>query len=500
MRCLNFLIISLLVCTLRLSAESENIRAIMAAKMQRYGTPGMVATIIRNGKISETIALGFADRENKRPMSADTQLPAASLTKLMTAALVMRQVEAGRLELDKPVNSYLVPSFYVKSSQGTALPATLRQLLSHSSGLPTSWKGIASKGDTPQSLEKFLSRGQKAVVAPGERIIYANDAFSLAGYVAAAAEKEDFAAHATRVFLRPLQMNASSFESPWTLKSTALSKAYGGLMGGSALGMHNDLTAALPAGGLITTAPDFARFALMLLDEGRLTAANLLRPQSIRELFTIQAKPHPRSPMGFGLGFAVKEEPGRSFAWWDGGLAGAAHRMILHVPTKTGVVLLSNLSENAASSEAANAIFDLLVPPAAHSTYKPAASELEKHVGNYRFYNSVDPSLWFLRYGIDLNLTVDGDTLRYKSRLLKEGRLRPLAPGIFRLEESMLAGADVFFDGDTVFIGHLSAQRIPFYASAGAILLYASLMALALLYLLYRVVRSVLRKMRHSAK
>ena len=333
----------------------------MVAKMQRYGTPGMVATIIRHGNISETIALGFADRENKLPMRADTQLPAASLTKLLTAALVMHEVEDGRLDLDKPVNSYLAASFHVKSPSGSESPATLRQLLSHSSGLPTSWKGIASKGDTPQALESYLSHGLKAVVNPGERIIYANDAFSLAGYVGAATEKEDFGSHATKIFLQPLSMSASNFSSPWSLNSPNLSKAYGGLMGGNDLGMHNDVTAALPAGGLITTAPDFARFALMLLNAGTLDGKKYLTPQSVAELFKIQAKPHPRSPMGFGLGFAVKEEPGRTFVWWDGGLAGAAHRMILHVPTKSGVVLLTNLSQNAASAEAANSIFDLLV-------------------------------------------------------------------------------------------------------------------------------------------
>lgn len=500
MRNILFLIASAAVFVLPLSATAEKIRGIMQAKMQRYGTPGMVATIIRNGKISETIVVGFADRENQKAMRAETQLPAASLTKLMTAALVMRQVEAGRLDLDKPVNSYLAPGFHVKSPQGGESPATLRQLLSHSSGLPTSWKGIASKGDNPQSLERFLSRGQKAVVAPGERIIYANDAFSLAGYVAATAEKEDFAAHATRVFLRPLQMNASNFESPWNLNSANLSKAYGGLMGGNAPGAHNDLTAALPAGGLISTAPDFARFALMLLSEGRLDGTTYLQPRSVAELFTIQAKPHARSPMGFGLGFAIKNEHGRSFVWWDGGIAGAAHRMVLHLPTKTGIVLMSNLSENAASSEAANAIFDLLVPPVATPAYTPGRDDLERYVGNYRFYNTVDPSLWFLRYGIDLSLTIEGDTLRYKSRLLKEGLLRPTGPGVFRLDESMLAGADVFFDGGTVYIGHLTAQRVPVYASAGAMLFYAATLILVLLYLLYRVVRIVVRKLRQSAR
>ena len=155
MRNILFLIASAAVFVLPLFAQTEKIRGIMQAKMQRYGTPGMVATIIRNGKISETIVVGFADRENQKAMRAETQLPAASLTKLMTAALVMRQVEAGRLDLDKPVNSYLAPGFHVKSPQGGESPATLRQLLSHSSGLPTSWKGIASKGDNPQSLEKL---------------------------------------------------------------------------------------------------------------------------------------------------------------------------------------------------------------------------------------------------------------------------------------------------------------------------------------------------------
>lgn len=470
----------------------------MAAKMQRYGTPGMVATIIRNGKISETIALGYADRENKLPMRADTQLPAASLTKLITAALVMRQVEQGHLDLDKPVNSYLAVPFHVKSPTGGESAATLRQLLSHSSGLPTSWKGIASKGDTPQELEAYLSHGLKAVVNPGERIIYANDGFSLAGYVAAAAEKEKFPDYAMRVLVQPLQMSSSGFASPWSSALPRLSKAYGGLMGGNALGAHNDVTAALPAGGLISTAPDLARFALMLLHGGKLEGIKYLDEQSLAELFKIQAKPNPRSPMGFGLGFAVKEEAGRRFVWWDGGLSGAAHRMILHPATKTGVVLLSNMSENAASSEAANEIFDLLVPPIQPPGYAPGPADLAKFAGNYRFYNTVDPALWFLRYGIDLSLTVDGPNLRYKSRLLKEGLLRPIAPGFFRLDASMLAGSDVFFDGDSVYLGHLVAERISFYKSAGAILTYAGLIFLIVLYASFRFVRALLRRTRRK--
>ena len=420
------------------------ITRILEEKRQAYGTPGIVVTLIENGKITRTIVSGFADRENNKPMRPETQLPAASLTKLMTAALVMRQVEAGRLDLDRPVNGYLPENFHITGSDGKASPATLRQLLSHSSGLPASWKGIASKGDKVLSLETYLSRGLKAIHKPGERNIYANDAFSLAGYVAAQAEKEEFAQHAILAFLQPLRMMASNFDSPWSIRSGNLARAYGGLMGGNAAGEHNDLSAALPAGGLITTAPDFARFALMLLKGGELEGIKYLKPASVAELFKTQAKPHANSPMGFGLGFGVKNEPGRTFVWWDGGISGAANRMILHPASQTGVVLLSNLSENAASAEAANAIFDLLVPPEVTETYQPTSEELNSVSGNYRFYSTVDPSLWFLRYGIDLELKPVAGALHYKSRLLKEGILKPLKPGVFRIDKSMLAGSDVF--------------------------------------------------------
>ncbi len=471
----------------------DKVVEILNAKRQQYGTPGMVVTVIRNGIIAGTFVSGYADRENKKPIEPDTLIPAASLTKLLTAALVVRQAEQRRLQIDRPANEYLPRAMQIVGSDGKPSAATLMQLLSHSSGLPVSWKPIASEGDALQSLESYLSQNLKAVYAPGERIIYANDAFSLAGYIAAKAERESFAEHAAKVILRPLRMETSTFAAPWTMTSAKLSRAYGSLMAPGELSAHNDVTAALPAGGLVTTAPEFARFALMLLRGGTLDGAQILTQAGVAELFTIQARPYPDSKIGFGLGFGVNENPGRKIVWWDGGLAGVANRLILHPASQSGVVLLSNQSDNAASSEAANAIFDLLVPPPAATAYKPTPEELRRFAGTYRFYDVIDPHFWFFRYFVDLHIEPQNGTLRYSSRLLRSGELVPVGPGLFRFTGSRIAGIEAFFDGNTVYMLDLTARRIPVYQSApvqGAAFLLA---AVAFVYLAYRLVRGLLR-------
>jgi CubicO group peptidase (beta-lactamase class C family) len=135
---------------------------ILAAKRQSYGTPGMVVTIIRNGVIAGTFVSGYADRENQKPIEPDTLIPAASLTKLLTAVLVVRQAEQGRLQINHPANEYLPPRMQIMGSDGKTSTATLAQLLSHHSGLPVSWRPIASEGDALQSLENYLSQNLNA--------------------------------------------------------------------------------------------------------------------------------------------------------------------------------------------------------------------------------------------------------------------------------------------------------------------------------------------------
>jgi CubicO group peptidase (beta-lactamase class C family) len=467
----------------------EPVRKILDEQRAAYGTPGMTAAVIDRGQVF-VVASGLRDREANLPMTPDTQVPAASISKLFTAALVMRQVELGRLSLDVPVNSYVPERFWIRDASGNPAGSTLRQLLSHSSGLPVSWAGIALKGQTPLSLNANLGRGQTIRHAPGSRIVYANDGFALAGFVAAKAANEEFLGHASQL-LHLLSMQNSTWESPWTFKGPNFSAAYGGLTGGSDRGYHNDVTGTLPAGGLISTAPDLTHFALMLLDEGVYQNQRILSKKSIEEMWTIQARQHPAMQSGFGLGFGIRQYRGHKIVWWDGGLAGAANRLTLVPSRRSAVIVLSNMSENSASAIAANRILDLILPAVSEPAYVPAQEDLASYAGRYRFYDSLDRSFWFLRYAMDIRFEVRNGTLHHESRLTKSGSLIPVERGRFRIQGSMMDDSEIYFDGDHVYIGYLNAKRVPALASPAALVIYivcGLLLAASGFFILFRAV------------
>lgn len=457
------------------------VREIVEAERARWGTPGISIAAIQNGRIAVLLASGFADREAGTPMALDTQVPAASISKLFTAVLVMRQVELARLRLDDPANRTIEERYWIRDANGAPASATLRQLLSHSAGLPVSWSGIVRAGDPVPTMEAHLALGQRTIHAPGEHVVYANDGFTLAGFIAAQAAGQGFAEDAKQALLDPLGMTHSTWESPWTLTDGKLAAAYGGLFGGQKRTEHNDPTPNAPAGALITTAPDLARFALMLLGGGELDGVRILQPESIAEMCRLQAKEEPSMHEGFGLGFGVREQPGRKMVWWDGSLAGAANRFALLPEHGAAAIVLSNLSDNAASSETADRILDLLVPPAKLPHYEPEPADLARVAGTYRGLDVVDPALWFLGYGVAFEFTPQGGTLWQQSRLTKEGALVPIGPDRFRMQGSMQDGAEVFFDGDDVIIGFLRARRIPFWQTPMALALYGGVIALTVL-------------------
>jgi CubicO group peptidase (beta-lactamase class C family) len=475
------------------------VRAIVEDERARWGTPGISVAVIRNGRVAVLLAAGFADREAGIAMTLDTQVPAASISKLFTTALVMREVERGRLRLDDPANRTIDERYWIRDASGAPVDATLRQLLSHHAGLPVSWSGIAHGDDPAPTMEAHLAQGQRTIHAPGEHVVYANDGFTLAGFVAAQAEGLPFAQLAERDLQGPLGMTHSTWESPRTLAGGKLAAAYGGMLGGSRRTVHDDPTPNAPAGALITTAPDLARFALMLLGGGELDGVRILQPASIAEMWRLQATQRPSLREGFGLGFGVRERPGRKMVWWDGGLAGVANRFALLPEHQAGVVVLTNLSDQAASSETANRILALLVPTAPEH-YEPRPADLARVAGTYRGIDMVDPAAWFLGYAVAFTFTPRDGTLWQSSRLTKESALVPIGPDRFRMQGSMLDDAEILFDGDEVILGFVRARRIPFWQTPTALAVYAGVLALALLAALgWGIVRVAHRMRGHQA-
>ncbi len=457
------------------------VRALVEETRAGAGIPALAVAVVADGEVVVELASGLADREAEVPASTETVFPAASVSKLFTTALVMQQVEGDRLDLDTPANQYLEPSLRIRDADGAEVPATVRQLLNHTSGLPVAWSGIhLDPDDPPVSIEEHLTDRLRIIHPPGERLVYANDAFALAGLLAERAAGLDFETLAQESLLEPLGMASSSF-TPGAALGERLAAAYGAMGGGDDRTDHADVGAVAPAGSLVTTAGDLARFARLILGEGEIDGVRLLEPESVREMLRLQVRAHPAADDGFGLGFGVREGPGRRVGWWDGGLPGAASRLLVLPDHGVGVVLLSNLAGNGPVNVLSGRIVDLLLGEESVDAFGLEEADIDAVSGTYRPLDMLDPEMPFLHLLFNVEVTRGDDGLELRAPMIGEkGSLRPRGPRRFRLDGGFFDGATVLFEDDHLYAHMMVARRVAWWQTATALLVYAGIVALGL--------------------
>jgi CubicO group peptidase (beta-lactamase class C family) len=466
--------------TARAESLNDDVAALVEAAREEAGIPALAVAVVRDGEIVVELASGLADREAKTPATTGTVFPAASVSKLFTAALVMQQVEKGRLDLDAPANRYLEPALQIRDADGNEVPATVRQLLNHTSGLPVAWGGIHFDPEEPAvPLEEHLANRLRIVNPPGERIVYANEAFALAGLLAARAAGQDFEALAREALLDPLGMSSSAFALTPAFRERRAA-AYGAMGGGDERTDHADVSAIAPAGGLLTTAGDLASFARLILGEGEVDGVRLLAAGSVREMLRLQVRPHPGLDEGFGLGFAVRVSPGRRTAWWDGSLPGAAARLLVLPDHGLAVVILSNLAGNGPVNVLSRRIVDRELgeePPAA---FPLEQSDIEELLGTYRPLDVLDPDMPFLDLLLNARVALGDEGPELSIPMIGEtAAMRPLGPRRFRLEGSFFDGAVVLFEEDRFYAHMMVARRVAWWETANAYLVYVGIVVLA---------------------
>lgn len=145
--------------------------ALIAAEMTARGIPGLQLAVVRNRRIVALRNYGVADVETRAPVTNDTIFSINSITKAFTGVAAMQMVEAGRLKLDDPVSAYLddLPIAW----RGI----TIRQMLSHMSGLPDINRAPTIKADDAASWAWV--KAQPLAFAPGERFHYCQTNYAL---------------------------------------------------------------------------------------------------------------------------------------------------------------------------------------------------------------------------------------------------------------------------------------------------------------------------------
>jgi CubicO group peptidase (beta-lactamase class C family) len=351
------------------SPDLAGIDRYVESEMRATGIPGVAVGIVREDRIVHLRGFGEAD-ESGRPVTPDTPFIMASVGKSFTALAVMQLVEAGRVDLDAPVQRYL-PWFRVADPAASAR-ITVRHLLNQTSGLPT-LAGLTSayaKDAGEGALERAV-RGLRTaqLAAPvGQTFQYCNLNYSTLGLVVQTVSGQRFEDYLRDHIFAPLDMD-SSFASPEDAHRYGLATGHSFWFGRAratrAEGLYNRLTnrAMVPAGLISSSADDVARYLMMHLGGGSYRGRSILSAAGIAELH------HPAVAVNetdsYAMGWVITEAEASGdrmtrTVWHDGGTGDFHAEMILIPESQWGVVLLMN-GENGLEIERIERIADGVV-------------------------------------------------------------------------------------------------------------------------------------------
>lgn len=354
------LIPSLLVCsglalTLRAFAKPASVKqasdrahdaidAYIEQQMRRLDIPGASLAIVEGDRIVHLRGFGRARPGGEAP-SPQTPFFIGSTTKSFTALAVMQLVEAGKVELDAPVQRYL-PWFRVADPRPSA-QMTVRHLLNQTSGLPLApgWQHLADFDARPGATERqarALSTLQLAR-SVGSAFEYSNTNYNLLGLIVEAASGKSYADYIQAHIFDPLGMR-HSHTSKAAAKQDGLAVGHQSWFG---VPIPVDLpvpVGSLPSGQLISNAEDMGHYLIAYLNEGRYGEVQVLSSAGIAELLR-PALPATSGGVQMGhyaMGWYV-EDQGKTKVIWHSGMIPDFYAYMALVPDqKKGVVLLVN--------------------------------------------------------------------------------------------------------------------------------------------------------------
>lgn len=322
----------------------ESFQRTAAAEVQRGILPGFTIALVDDQRLVWSGGFGLADVKKKLPAQPDTVYRVGSISKLFNALAVMQQVEAGKLDLDAPVQRF-TPDFRVESRFTNAVPITLRQLLCHRSGLiRESPVGGYFDDRQPTVLATVRSVTDCALVnPPNTQTRYSNLGATLAGYAVQSVTGMAFEFYAREKLLAPLGMRDSSFVLTPAVRRK-LSNSYMRMASADGTFRHEASPlfelGTIPAGNLYASAEDLARFMSCLFAEGRAAdGRQIISADSLKEMFTPQLT---GATNGFGLGFSVGRFAGFKTVTHSGAVYGFSSSFVALPGPKVGVIVLAN--------------------------------------------------------------------------------------------------------------------------------------------------------------
>src|SRR6267154_4407972 len=322
----------------RLSTELE---PKIKEEVQQGRLPGFAIGVVKNGKLIYAKGFGVAKLGGTTAITSKSLFHMASVTKTFVATAILQLSENAKIDLDAPVIRYL-PYFRLDDERYRNL--TIRQMLSHTSGIPDT---VTYNWDKPEydagALERFVRSiaDQKLVFAPGEKFAYSNTAYEMLGDVIAKVSGESFEDYVQHNILTPVGMKDSTLlvreANPQLLTSPHVMENNKVVV--SKIFPYN--RAHSPSSTLYSSIEDMSRWAIANLNRGELDGKRILKGETIDSMWRPVAD---ALGMKEGISWFTTEKQGHRFVLHSGGDVGFESLLLLAPEDGVAVVAMSNFA------------------------------------------------------------------------------------------------------------------------------------------------------------
>lgn len=344
------------------------------AALEREGIVGATVSIVADGEVVTERGWGWSDlgdeRADRRPVDPDSTLfRIGSISKVVTATVVMSLVEEGVLDLDDPVQDRLDVSL----PRAFDRPVTLRHLLSHTAGFEDELAGvIAGPGEGPTTLRDAVSvEPPEQIYEPGTIPAYSNWSNGVAAYVAERATGRPWAELVQERVFDPAGMVSATLDQP--LSSGDAAVVSGGWDAAGAAAVPFEIVSPAPAGAVSATASDMSAFMLAQLGH----AAGMLGPEALEEMHAPALDGDDLGGLAAGprmtLGLFEEDRNGRRVLGHGGDLTAFHAQMDLWPDDDAGIYV--SLNSTGARGDATTAVREALVDGFADRWFPSYAAE-----------------------------------------------------------------------------------------------------------------------------
>ena len=349
---------------------------LMTLMVTKFELPGAVLAVARDGKLVYSRGFGYADRENKQAMKADTLLRISSISKPFTAAAIMQLIDRDKLNLDDKIMDVLALKVPPRKFDARWKKITIRHLLEHRAGWdhhksldplfysPLIVKEMGGRAPASAALTIGFMLRRPLDFEPGEKFVYSNFGYCLLGRVIEKLGKQNYEAYVKAQVLKPLGITRMRLgKSLFAQRAPGEARYYSNKKMQAVMGPQLGRQVPTPYGGFcletmdsamgwIASAPDLVRFATAL---GEPKKCKVLKPETVASLFDRPASDQDKA-VYYAKGWIVRPfGGGKRSSWHDSSLAGVSG-MLVNRPDRVTFAVMFNTNEKAGDSEPAGTI------------------------------------------------------------------------------------------------------------------------------------------------